>query len=84
MIVVNRQLAVANAFEDLLHERWPRFGRLARDGYDRVGLPISAWIVHPLASDFVFVAMLPAQAAFEVVLWALDRDREARIDRMYR
>ena len=84
VIVVNRQLAVANACEDLLHERWPRFGRLARDGYDRVGLPISAWIVHPLASDFVFVAMLPAQAAFEVVLWALDRDREARIDRMYR
>lgn len=32
----------------------------------------------------MFVAMLPAQAAFEVVLWALDRDREARIDRMYR
>ena len=32
-IVVNRQLALANAFEDLLHERWPRFGRLARDVY---------------------------------------------------
>ena len=84
VIVVNRQLAVANAFEDLLHERWPRFGRAARDGYDRVGLPISAWITHPLASDLVFVAMLPAQAAFEAVLWALDRDCEARIDRMYR
>ena len=29
-ILVNRQLAVANAFEDLLHERWPRLGRGAR------------------------------------------------------
>lgn len=84
VIVVNRQLAVANAFEDLLHERWPRFGRAARAGYDRVGLPLSAWITHPVASDLVFLAMLPAQAGFEAVLWALDRDREARIDRMYR
>lgn len=84
VIVVNRQLAVANAFEDLLHERWPAFGRAARRAYDRVGLPISAWIRHPLASDAVFVAMLPAQAGFELVLWALDRDPQARIDRMYR
>ena len=84
VIVVNRQLAVANAFEDLLHERWPAFGRAARQTYDRVGLPISAWIRHPLASDAVFVAMLPAQAAFELTLLAFDRDPRARIDRMYR
>ncbi len=84
IIVVNRQLAVANAFEDLLHERWPRFGRAARTSYDRVGLPLSAWIRHPVASDLVFVAMLPAQAGFELFLRAFDRHPEARIDRMYR
>jgi hypothetical protein len=84
VIVVNRQLAVANAFEDLLHERWPRFGAGARRAYDRVGRPICRYLMHPLAADAVFLAMLPAQAAFELVLRALDRDPEARIDRMYR
>lgn len=84
VIVVNRQLAVANAFEDLLHERWPRFGRLARTTYDRVGLPVSAWIVHPVASDLVYLAMLPAQGLFELCLRVFDRHPEARIDRMYR
>lgn len=83
-IVVNRQLAVANAFEDLLHERWPRFGRWARRAYDRLGLPISRYLLHPLAADAVFVMMLPAQAAFELFLRVLDRDPEGRIDRMYR
>jgi hypothetical protein len=83
-IVVNRQLAVANAFEDLIHERWPRAGRWLRQTYDRVGLPISRYLLHPLAADAVFVAMLPAQLGFELVLRGLDRDPEARIDRMYR
>ena len=84
-IVVNRQLAVANAFEDLIHERWPRTGRFLRRTYDRVGLPISGWLLRPLAADLVFVAMLPAQLGFELFLRWVDRgDPEARIDRMYR
>lgn len=83
-IVVNRQLAVANAFEDLLHERWPRFGAWARRTYDAWGRPICAYIRHPLVSDAVFIAMLPAQLLFELALRALDADPERRIDRMYR
>jgi hypothetical protein len=84
VIVVNRQLAVANAFEDLLHERWPRLGRAARRTYDALAFPVSRWLLHPVAADLVFVAMLPAQLGFELVLAALDTDPEARIDRMYR
>jgi hypothetical protein len=84
-IVVNRQLALANAFEDLLHERWPRFGRLARRAYDRVGLPVSRYLRRPLLADAVYLAMKPAEWAFYAVLLLLDRgDPEARIDRMYR
>jgi hypothetical protein len=84
-IVVNRQLALANAFEDLLHERWPRFGRLARQAYDRVGLPVSRYLRRPLLADAVYLAMKPAEWAFYAVLLLLDRgDPEARIDRMYR
>ncbi len=84
-IVVNRQLAVANAFEDLLHTRWPRFGRLARATYDALGLPVSRLIRWRLVADVIYLAMKPAEWAFYAVLLALDPgDPEARIARMYR
>lgn len=84
-IVVNRQLALANAFEDLLHERWPRFGALARRVYDRIGLPVSRYLRRRWLADVVYLAMKPAEWAFYAALLLLDRgDPEARIDRMYR
>ena len=64
VILVNRQLAVANAFEDLLHVRWPRLGRTARRTYDRVGLPVSRWIRGRWMADAVYLAMKPAEWAF--------------------
>ncbi|AKT40274.1 DUF6688 family protein [Chondromyces crocatus] len=84
-IVVNRQLAVANAFEDLLHTRWPRFGRMARRIYDRLGLPVSRYLRPRWASDLTYLAMKPAEWMFYVALLLLDPGPpEARIDRMYR
>ncbi len=84
-IVVNRQLAVANAFEDVLHERLPRFGRLARRIYDRLGRPIGHYLRRPLCADLVYLAMKPAECLFYLALLLFDvRDPEVRIDRMYR
>ncbi|WP_437595716.1 DUF6688 family protein [Sorangium sp. So ce590] len=84
-ILVNRQLAIANAFEELLHERWPRFGRAARRLYDRLGLPVSRYIGAAWAADLVYLAMKPLEWAFYLALLLLDpRAPEARIDRMYR
>jgi hypothetical protein len=83
-IVVNRQLALANAFEDLLHERWPRFGRWARRTYDRLGLPVSRYLHRPLLADLTYLAMKPAEWAFYTALLLLDPgDPEGRIERMY-
>jgi hypothetical protein len=84
-IVVNRQLAVANAFEDLLHERWPTMGRVARATYDRLGRPISHHITSPWLADAIWLGMLPAQSLFELTLLLADPgEPEDRIDRMYR
>jgi hypothetical protein len=84
-IIVNRQLAIANAFEDLLHERWPRFGRLARRTYDRLGLPVSRLIRRRWLADAVYLAMKPAEWAFYLALLVLDRrSPEERIHQMYR
>lgn len=84
-IVVNRQLAIANAFEDLLHERWPRFGAWARRTYDWWALPVSRWLCRRWMANLVYLVMLPCQLGFWLALRTLDRgDPEARVDRMYR
>lgn len=84
-ILVNRQLAVANAFEELLHTRWPRFGGIARRVYDRLGLPVSRWIRSRWMADLVYLAMKPFEWLFYLALVFLDpATPESRIDRMYR
>jgi hypothetical protein len=84
-ILVNRQLAIANAFEDLLHERWPRFGAFARRTYDKLGYPVSKYIRSRWLADVVLILMKPAELAFFVFLLLADRrSPEQRIDRMYR
>lgn len=84
-IVVNRQLALANAFEDLLHERWPAFGRLARRVYDALAFPISQHLTRRWMANALYVAMKPAELVFAVALLLFDpRDPEERVDRMYR
>lgn len=84
-IVVNRQLATANAFEDLLRERWPRFARLARRVYDALGYPVSRHLKSRWTADLMFLAMKPAEWGFYLALLLLDRGSpEARLDRMYR
>jgi hypothetical protein len=84
-IIVNRQLAVANAFEDLLHERWPRFGRVARRTYDALAFPISGALARRGVSDALYLLMKPAEVLFALCLLFFDPgDPEARVDRMYR
>ncbi|MFO0626568.1 MAG: DUF6688 family protein [Polyangiales bacterium] len=84
-VVVNRQLATANAFEDLLHTRWPRFGRLARRTYDALGYPVSRHLRARWLADAVYLAMKPAEWLFYLALLLLDPgDPEARLGRMYR
>lgn len=84
-VVVNRQLATANAFEDLLHTRWPRFGRLARGTYDALGYPVSRHLKSRWVADAVYLAMKPAEWVFYLALLLLDPgDPEARLGRMYR
>jgi hypothetical protein len=85
IILVNRQLAVANAFEGLLHARWPRFGAFARRVYDSVGPTLSRLIVTRWTADLVYVLLKPAEWSFYLALLLLDpTPPEARIDRTYR
>lgn len=82
-IVVNRQLCVANAFEQLLEERTPRFHRAVRNFYDTCGYPISRHIRTPLAADIVYLLMKPLEWLFTAVLYLFDTKPEDRIARQY-
>lgn len=61
LIVVNRQLLVANAFEDLIAERTPRLYRFVRNVYDKIGLPISKHITTARSSNVVYFIMKPLE-----------------------
>lgn len=78
-IVVNRQLLVANAFEDLLAERLPGVHRRLRHVYDAYGYPIARHIRTRLAADLVYVLMKPLEYFFVIVLYLFDTAPENRI-----
>lgn len=82
-VLVNRQLEVANAFEELLQERSPGFHRLLRAAYDRFGYPIANHIRSPWVSDAVWLLMKPAEWFFLGVLYLFDCNPENRIAVQY-
>ena len=82
-ILVNRQLCIANAFEELLADRTPRLHRALRGFYDRRGYPLSQKITTPLRADVTYLLMKPLEWLFLLTLYTFDRDPESRIARQY-
>lgn len=82
-VLVNRQLCIANAFEQLLQERTPRFHRVLRHIYDRYGYPVARHIRSAYAADAVYLVMKPLEWCFLTVLYLVDRRPENRIAVQY-
>lgn len=82
-IVVNRQLCVANAFEDLVQERMPRFHHFIRYIYDKYGYPLSKHINTALQADITYILMKPLEWIFLLVLYIFDVNPENRIVTQY-
>lgn len=82
-VIVNRQLEIANAFEQLLEERLPRFHRVVRTTYDTVGYPIARHIRSPYMADAVYFLMKPLEWLFLIVLYLFDAKPENRIAVQY-
>lgn len=83
IIVVNRQLCIANAFEDYIKEKTPRFHRFIRNCYDKYGYPISQYINTPLKADIVYFFMKPLEWIFLIFLYMFDTRPEKRIKNQY-
>ena len=82
-VVVNRQLCVANAFEQVLEERTPRFHKAVRSFYDTYGFPVARLIRTKKAADIVYFIMKPLEWVFLVVLYLTDVHPEDRIAMQY-
>ncbi|HEL2057951.1 TPA: hypothetical protein TY768_001122 [Streptococcus suis] len=82
-VVVNRQLQIANAFEQILEERCPRLHSRIRSIYDRYGYPISKHIQKAWQADLIYLIMKPAEWFFLFVIYLHDRQPENRIAVQY-
>jgi hypothetical protein len=82
-IVVNRQLLIANAFEQILEEKTPRFHKAVRSFYDTHGYPIARHIKTKAAADIVYIIMKPLEWIFLIVLYLVDPRPEDRIAVQY-
>ena len=82
-VIVNRQLCIANAFEQLLEEKTPRFHRAVRRFYDKYGYPIAKHIKSPYTADVIWYLMKPPEWLFLAVLYLCDKKPENRIAVQY-
>ena len=82
-VVVNRQLMIANAFEQILEEKVPRLHRKIRNFYDKYGFPVARLIKTKLAADIVWFVMKPLEWMFLIVIYLTDVNPEDRIARQY-
>ena len=82
-IIVNRQLCTANAFEELIMEKTPRFHKAVRGFYDKHGYPLSKRITTRLRADIVYLLMKPLEWLFLLTLYLFDKSPERRIALQY-
>lgn len=82
-VLVNRQLCVANAFEQILEEKIPRTHKVIRKIYDNTGYPISKHIKSKITADIIYFLMKPLEWFFIIVLYLADVKPEDRIALQY-
>lgn len=82
-VIVNRQLCVANAFEQILEEKTPKLHRVIRHVYDTYGFPVAKLIHSQYTADFVYFLMKPLEWFFLIVLYLTDTNPENRIALQY-
>ena len=82
-VIVNRQLCIANAFEQILEEKTPRFHKLVRGLYDRYGFPVARLIKSKWIADIIYIMMKPLEWIFLAVIYMSDVHPENRIATQY-
>ena len=82
-VIVNRQLCIANAFEQILEEKNPRFHKLVRGIYDRYDFPVARLIKSKWIADIIYILMKPLEWIFLAIIYMSDVHPENRIATQY-
>ncbi|MFH0975413.1 MAG: DUF6688 family protein [Spirochaetota bacterium] len=82
-IIVNRQLLIANAFEELISDHFPKVHRWIRKNYDKYGYPLSKKINTPFKADLIYILMKPIEFMFLIILYLLCLEPEKMINKQY-
>ncbi|MCQ2969188.1 MAG: hypothetical protein MJ191_03520 [Clostridium sp.] len=82
-VTVNRQLMVANAFENILEQYTPKLHKFIRYIYDKYGYPLSNHINTKFSADIVYILMKPLEFVFLIILYCVDVKPENRINIQY-
>ena len=82
-IIVNRQLQIANAFEELIADLSPTLHRFIRKNYDHYGYDLSKKIKSRWASNLTYILMKPLEWGFLLCLYTFCLRPEEKIRRQY-
>ena len=85
-IMYNRQLLIANAFEELIEDKLPQLHKFVRRNYNKVGNLIHRYYSIfniKLVADFVYILMKPLEWFFIVILYTFEQNPENRIAKQY-
>ncbi len=84
VIIVNRQLQIANAFEEMIYDISPRIHKVIRRNYDKYGYNISTKINSSKASNITYVIMKPLEWIFLISLYLFCQKPEEKIKEQYK
>jgi len=83
IIIVNRQLLIANAFESLLEDFLPKIHKFIRLNYNKYGYDLSKKINTSSLSNLTYVLMKPLEWLFLITLYLFCICPEKRINSQY-
>jgi hypothetical protein len=82
-IIVNRQLLIANAFEEMIQDFSPKLHRIIRKNYDKYGYNLSKKINTPKVSSIIYIIMKPLEWFFLIALYLFCNKPEVKIRKQY-
>ena len=84
VIIINRQLQIANAFEYMVEKISPNAHRLIRTNYDKHGINLARRINNIRLSNLTYTLMKPIEWIFLIFLYAYFIDPEKIIKNQYK
>ncbi|MDP2386425.1 MAG: hypothetical protein Q8M29_08635 [Bacteroidota bacterium] len=82
-ILVNRQLLIANAFENWMEEKTPSLHKVIRKTYDSMGIQVNKWSKKRKIANIIYILMKPLEWFFLIWLYTFDKKPENRIALQY-